>query len=134
MSLMKDFKSFAMRGNVIDLAVAVVIGAAFGRIVTSLVNDLLMPPLGMLIGGIEFSEFSYTLSEATAEAASVTINYGLFIQQLVDFTIVAFAIFMVIRLFEGMKKKKVDVPAPSPDPSNEEKLLAEIRDLLKAKG
>lgn len=133
MSLMKDFKAFAMRGNVIDLAVAVVIGAAFGRIVTSLVNDLLMPPLGMLIGGIDFSEFSYMLSEATADAAAVTINYGLFIQQLIDFTIVAFAIFMVIRLFERMKKKKEEAPAAPPEPSNEEKLLGEIRDLLKAK-
>lgn len=131
MSLMKDFKAFAMRGNVIDLAVAVVIGAAFGRIVTSLVNDLLMPPLGLLIGGIDFSQFSYILSEATAETAAVTISYGLFIQQLVDFTIVAFAIFMVIRLFEKMKKKEEAAPDVPPEPSNEEKLLAEIRDLLK---
>lgn len=131
MSLMKDFKAFAMRGNVIDLAIAVVIGAAFGRIVTSLVNDLLMPPLGLLIGGIDFTEFSYTLSEATAETVAVTINYGLFVQQLVDFTIVAFAIFMVIRLFEKMKKKEEAAPSAPPEPSNEEKLLAEIRDLLK---
>lgn len=131
MSLMKDFKAFAMRGNVIDLAIAVVIGAAFGRIVTSLVNDLLMPPIGMLIGGVDFSEFSYTLSEATAETTAVTINYGLFVQQLVNFTIVAFAIFMVIRLFEKMKKKEEAAPAVPTEPSNEEKLLTEIRDILK---
>lgn len=133
MSLMKDFKAFAMRGNVIDLAIAVVIGAAFGRIVTSLVNDLLMPPIGMLIGGIDFIEFSYTLSEATAETAAVTINYGLFIQQLVNFTIIAFTIFTVIRLFEKMKKKEEAAPAAPSEPSNEEKLLTEIRDLLKTK-
>ncbi|MEX0638945.1 MAG: large-conductance mechanosensitive channel protein MscL [Balneolaceae bacterium] len=131
MSLMKDFKAFAMRGNVIDLAIAVVIGAAFGRIVTSLVNDLLMPPIGMLIGGVDFSEFSYTLSEATAETTAVTINYGLFVQQLVNFTIVAFAIFMVIRLFEKMKKKEEVAPTAPAEPSNEEKLLTEIRDILK---
>ncbi|MEX0890384.1 MAG: large-conductance mechanosensitive channel protein MscL [Balneolaceae bacterium] len=128
---MKDFKAFAMRGNVIDLAIAVVIGAAFGRIVTSLVNDLLMPPIGMLIGGVDFSEFSYTLSEATAETTAVTINYGLFVQQLVNFTIVAFAIFMVIRLFEKMKKKEEVAPTAPAEPSNEEKLLTEIRDILK---
>lgn len=133
MNLMKDFKAFAMRGNVIDLAIAVVIGAAFGRIVTSLVNDLLMPPIGMLIGGIDFSDFSYMLSEATVETAAVTINYGLFVQQLVNFTIIAFAIFMVIRLFEKMKRKEEIAPTAPPEPSNEEKLLTEIRDLLKTK-
>lgn len=134
MSLIKDFKTFAMRGNVLDLAVAVVIGAAFGRIVNSLVNDILMPPLGLLIGGINFREFSYTLSEATADTAAVTINYGIFIQQLIDFTIMAFAIFMMIRLFENMKKKEEAKPGAPPKPTNEEKLLTEIRDLLKTKG
>lgn len=104
MSLLADFKKFAMRGNVIDLAVAVVIGAAFGRIVTSFVNDVLMPPIGLMLGGVDFTEFMITLKDATEEAAAVTINYGAFIQQVVNFTIVAFAIFMVIKSFERMKK------------------------------
>jgi large conductance mechanosensitive channel len=133
MSLVKDFKSFAMRGNVLDLAVAVVIGAAFGRIVTSLVNDVIMPPIGLMMGGIDFREFIYTLQEATAETVAVTINYGIFIQHLVDFIIVAFAIFMVIRAFERMKKKEEAKPAEPPKPSAEELLLTEIRDVLKAK-
>ena len=131
MSLLADFKKFAMRGNVIDLAVAVVIGAAFGRIVTSFVNDVLMPPIGLMLGGVDFAEFMITLKDATEEAAAVTINYGAFIQQVVDFTIVAFAIFMVIKGFERMKKKEEVKPAAPPKPSAEETLLAEIRDLLK---
>jgi len=133
MSLLADFKKFAMRGNVIDLAVAVVIGVAFGRIVTSFVNDVLMPPIGLMLGGVDFAEFMITLKDATEEAAAVTINYGAFIQQVVDFTIVAFAIFMVIKGFERMKKKEEVKPAAPPKPSAEETLLAEIRDLLKEK-
>jgi len=133
MSLLADFKKFAMRGNVIDLAVAVVIGAAFGRIVTSFVNDVLMPPIGLMLGGVDFTEFMITLKDATEEAAAVTINYGAFIQQIVDFTIVAFAIFMVIKGFERMKKKEEVKPAAPPKPSAEETLLTEIRDLLKEK-
>lgn len=131
MSLIQDFKKFAIRGNVLDLAVAVVIGAAFGRIVTSFVNDVLMPPIGILLGGVDFSDFVLTLKEASGEVAAVTINYGVFIQHLVDFTIIAFAIFMVIRAFEKMKKKEEVVPSPPPEPNAEEKLLTEIRDLLK---
>jgi large conductance mechanosensitive channel len=133
MSLIQDFKKFAMRGNVIDLAVAVVIGAAFGRIVTSLVNDVIMPPIGLLMGGIDFTEFRMTLSEATADATAVTINYGMFIQQLVDFLIVAFAIFMVIKAFERMKRKEEVKPPAVAEIPEQEKLLAEIRDLLKEK-
>ena len=133
MSLLADFRKFAMRGNVIDLAVAVVIGAAFGRIVTSFVNDVLMPPIGLMLGGVDFTEFMITLKDATEEAAAVTINYGAFIQQIVDFTIVAFAIFMVIKGFERMKKKEEVKPAAPPKPSAEETLLTEIRDLLKEK-
>jgi large conductance mechanosensitive channel len=133
MSLLADFKKFAMRGNVIDLAVAVVIGAAFGRIVTSFVNDVLMPPIGLMLGGVDFTEFMITLKDATEEAAAVTINYGAFIQQVVDFTIVAFAIFMVIKGFERLKKKEEVKPAAPPKPSAEETLLTEIRDLLKEK-
>ena len=122
-----------MRGNVIDLAVAVVIGAAFGRIVTSFVNDVLMPPIGLLLGGVDFTEFMITLKDATEEAAAVTINYGVFIQQVVNFTIVAFTIFMVIKGFERMKRKEEVKPAAPPKPSAEETLLTEIRDLLKEK-
>ncbi|MFO7846606.1 large-conductance mechanosensitive channel protein MscL [Rhodohalobacter sp.] len=133
MSLLADFKKFAMRGNVIDLAVAVVIGAAFGRIVTSFVNDVLMPPIGLLLGGVDFTEFMFTLKDTTEEAAAVTINYGVFIQQIVNFTIVAFAIFMVIKSFERIKKKEEVKPAAPPKPSAEETLLTEIRDLLKEK-
>lgn len=131
MSLIQDFKKFAIRGNVLDLAVAVVIGAAFGRIVTSFVNDVLMPPIGLLLGGVDFSDFVFTLKEASGEVAAVTINYGIFIQQVVDFTIIAFAIFLVIRAFERMKRKEEAIPSPPPEPNAEEKLLTEIRDLLK---
>lgn len=133
MIVLADFKKFAMRGNVIDLAVAVVIGAAFGRVVTSFVNDVLMPPIGIMLGGVDFTEFVITLKSATEEAAAVTINYGSFIQHIVDFTIVALAIFMVIKSFERMVKKKEEKPATAPMPSGEEKLLIEIRDLLKEK-
>lgn len=131
MSMISDFKKFAMRGNVLDLAVAVVIGAAFGRIVTSLVNDVLMPPLGLLLGSMDFTEFAWTLKNATEEAAAVTINYGAFIQQIVDFTIVAFAIFMVIKAFERTARKEPDGPPAPTEPPADVQLLTEIRDLLK---
>ena len=130
MSLKNDFKAFIMRGNVLDLAVAVVIGAAFGRIITSFVNDVLMPPIGMLLGGVDFSDLVLTIQEATAEVEAVTINYGVFIQTMVDFLIIAFAIFMVIKAFEKAKKKEEEAPA---EPPAQEKLLTEIRDLLKSK-
>jgi large conductance mechanosensitive channel len=133
MSLIKDFKSFVMKGNVLDLAVAVVIGTAFGRIVTSLVNDLLMPPIGVMLGGVDFSDLAITVQEAVGEAEAVTINYGVFIQTLIDFIIIAFAIFMVIKAFEKTKQKEQEKPAPA-EPPAQEKLLAEIRDLLKEKG
>jgi large conductance mechanosensitive channel len=132
MGLVQDFKKFAMRGNVVDLAVAVVIGAAFGKIIASFVSDILMPPIGMLLGGVDFTEFAFTLKEATAEAAAVTINYGMFIQNVVDFTIVAFAIFMVIKAIEKSKRKEEEAPAAPAEPPVQEKLLTEIRDLLKA--
>ncbi|HLR91318.1 MAG TPA: large-conductance mechanosensitive channel protein MscL [Balneolaceae bacterium] len=131
MSMLNDFKKFAMRGNVLDLAVAVIIGAAFGNIVTSFVNDILMPPIGVLLGGVDFTDFAITLREATGDLEAVTINYGVFIQYVVDFTIIAFAIFMVVRSFERLKRKEEEAPAAPPEPSNEEKLLTEIRDLLK---
>ena len=131
MSMLNDFKKFAMRGNVLDLAVAVIIGAAFGNIVTSFVNDILMPPIGVLLGGVDFTDFAITLREATGDLEAVTINYGVFIQYVVDFTIIAFAIFMVVCSFERLKRKEEEAPAAPPEPSNEEKLLTEIRDLLK---
>ncbi len=131
MGMMSEFKKFAMKGNVVDMAVGIVIGAAFGKIVSSFVNDILMPPIGMLIGGVDFSELSYTLQEAAGEEAAVAINYGSFIQTALDFIIIAFAIFMVVKGMNRMKKKEEAKPAEPPKPTNEEVLLAEIRDLLK---
>jgi large conductance mechanosensitive channel len=133
MSLKEDFKNFIMRGNVLDLAVAVVIGAAFGQIVTSFVNDVLMPPIGVLLGGVDFPEFMIVLQEATGETAAVTINYGVFIQTVVNFLFVASAIFIVIKMFEKAKKKEDVKPAPVAAIPPQEKLLTEIRDLLKEK-
>jgi large conductance mechanosensitive channel len=135
MSVIKEFKDFAMRGNVVDLAVGIVIGGAFGKIVSSFVADVLMPPIGLLIGGVDFTELAFVLKEAQGEGvAAVTINYGLFIQSIIDFIIIAFAIFMVVKGMNNMKKKKEEAPAapaPPPAPSKEETLLTEIRDLLK---
>ncbi|MFN4298135.1 MAG: large-conductance mechanosensitive channel protein MscL [Thermaurantimonas sp.] len=135
MSFIKEFREFAMRGSVLDLAVGVVIGGAFGKIVSSFVGDVLMPPLGLLLGGIDFKDFAVTLKEATEEAPAVTLNYGAFIQNVIDFTIIAFAIFLLIKGVNQIKRKQeapAQAPAAPPEPSNEEKLLAEIRDLLKA--
>ena len=133
MSMMKEFRDFAMRGNVVDMAVGIVIGAAFGKIVSSFVNDVLMPPLGVLLGGVDFSDLSMILVEASGDAAAVTLNYGSFVQTVVDFVIIAFAIFMVIKAKNSMKKKEEAAPAAPPKPSAEETLLTEIRDLLKQK-
>jgi large conductance mechanosensitive channel len=131
MSMMKEFREFAMRGNVVDMAVGIVIGGAFGKIVTSFVNDILMPPIGMAIGGVDFSDLAMVLKEASGEAEAVTVNYGAFIQTTLDFIIIAFAIFMVIKAMNSMKKKEEEAPAEPPKPSAEETLLTEIRDLLK---
>lgn len=131
MSLVNDFKSFIMRGNVLDLAVAVVIGAAFGKIVTSFVNDILMPPIGILLGGVDFTDLVITIQQATAEAEAVTMNYGVFVQTLIDFLIIAFAVFTVIKVFEKVKRKEEAKPAPVAEIPAQEKLLTEIRDLLK---
>ena len=133
MSMIKEFRDFAMRGNVVDMAVGIVIGAAFGKIVSSFVNDVLMPPLGVLLGGVDFSDLSLTLKAASGEVAAVTLNYGSFVQTVVDFVIIAFAIFMVIKAMNSLKKKEETAPAAPPKPSNEEVLLTEIRDLLKQK-
>ncbi|MBU1702646.1 MAG: large-conductance mechanosensitive channel protein MscL [Candidatus Eisenbacteria bacterium] len=131
--MMKEFKTFAMRGNVIDMAVGIVIGGAFGKIVSSLVADLIMPPIGLLLGNVNFTALVITLKGATAEAAAVTLNYGKFIQTIVDFIIVAFAIFMVIKAMNSLKKKEEEAPKAPPAPPKEEVLLTEIRDLLKQK-
>lgn len=131
MGMMSEFKSFAMRGNVVDMAVGIVIGGAFGKIVSSFVNDVLMPPIGMLIGGVDFSDLTIVLQAATEEAEAVTIKYGAFIQTVLDFVIIAFAIFMVIKAMNSMKKKEEEKPAAPPKPSAEVELLTEIRDSLK---
>lgn len=136
MSILKEFKAFAMRGNVVDLAVGVVIGAAFGKIVSSFVNDILMPPIGLLIGNCNFSDLSLTLKDASLDEAgnaiaAVTLNYGMFIQTVLDFIIIAFAIFLVVKAMNRMKKKEAATPAPPPGPTKDQELLTEIRDLLK---
>ena len=131
MSMMKEFKEFAMKGNVVDMAVGIIIGAAFGKIIASFVGDVLMPPIGMMLGGMDFSTMAYTLKEAVGETPAVTIGYGKFIQALVDFLIVAFAIFMAVKAMNNMKKKEEAAPAAPPEPTKEEVLLTDIRDLLK---
>jgi len=131
MSLIKEFKAFAMRGNVVDLAVAVIIGGAFGKIVSSFVNDILMPPLGVLLGGVDFKDLIFIIKQAVGETDAVTINYGMFVQNVFDFLIIAFAIFMAIKGMNSFKKKEEEAPAPPPAPSKEQELLTEIRDLLK---
>ncbi len=131
MSMMSEFKEFAMRGNVIDMAVGIVIGGAFGKIVSSFVADVIMPPIGILVGGVDFSQLAVTLKEAAGEAEAVTLNYGAFLQNVFDFLIVAFAIFMVIKAMNSMKKEEEEAAEEAPpEPSKEEQLLTEIRDLL----
>ncbi|MBW6515549.1 MAG: large-conductance mechanosensitive channel protein MscL [Candidatus Cloacimonetes bacterium] len=129
--MMKEFKDFAMRGNVIDMAVGIVIGAAFGKIVASFVSDVLMPPIGVLIGGVDFSELFIIIKHAVGDTPPVVISYGVFIKAVVDFVIIAFAIFIVIKAMNSAKKKQEEAPAPPPEPPKEEVLLTEIRDLLK---
>ncbi|MEL6676546.1 MAG: large-conductance mechanosensitive channel protein MscL [Bacteroidota bacterium] len=131
MIMMKEFREFILRGNVLDLAVAVVIGAAFGAIITSFVNDILMPPIGVMLGGVDFADLAITLQEAVGEDPAVTLNYGKFIQTIIDFLLVALGIFLVVKAYNSTQKKEEEAPAAPPEPSNEEKLLAEIRDLLK---
>ena len=140
MSIIKEFKDFAIKGNVIDLAVGVIIGAAFGKIVSSLVSDIIMPPLGKVLNNVNFTELfisldnkTYkTLADAKTDGAPI-IAYGNFIQNLLDFFIVAFVIFLMVKGINSMKKKEVTVPAAAPEPTTSEKLLVEIRDLLKNK-
>jgi large conductance mechanosensitive channel len=136
--MLKEFKEFAMRGNVVDMAVGIIIGAAFGKIVTSLVNDIIMPPIGVLLGGVDFTNIFITLggdsyqSLAEAqEAGAATINVGVFVNTVLDFVIVAFAIFIVVKQMNRLKKKEEEKPAAPPAPPREEVLLEEIRDILK---
>jgi large conductance mechanosensitive channel len=134
MGFVKEFKTFAMRGNVTDMAIGIVIGAAFGKIVTSLVNDVIMPPIGLLMGGVDFSQLAVTLKSAAAGSAAVVLKYGMFINTVIDFLIVAFAIFMVIKGMNALKRKQEELPAAPPAPPVQEMLLREIRDILKSKG
>ncbi len=133
MSLLQEFKAFAIRGNVIDLAVGVVIGTAFGKIVSSLVADIVMPPIGLLIGGVDFTSLAIVLQSATATDPEVTINIGRFLQTLLDFLIVASAVFVAIKAINSMKRKEAIAPSAPPAPGPEEVLLTEIRDLLKTR-
>jgi large conductance mechanosensitive channel len=134
MGFAKEFKTFAMRGNVMDIAIGIVIGAAFGKIVTSLVNDVIMPPVGVLLGGIDFSRLAVTLRAAEAGAPAVMLKYGLFINTIIDFLIVAFAIFMVMKAMNALKRKQEEAPAAPPPPPIQEMLLRDIRDILRSKG
>ena len=136
--MFKEFKDFALKGNVVDMAVGIIIGGAFGKIVSSFVSDIIMPPIGKMIGGVDFADLFISLSEgefatleAAKEAGAITINYGAFANTVIDFVIVAFAIFIVIKQMNKMKKQEEEAPAAPPEPSAEEKLLTEIRDLLK---
>ena len=140
-SFIQDFKAFALKGNVVDMAVGVIIGGAFGKIVTSIVNNILMPPIGLLVGGVDFSDLKLTMKEAVMNGdevvkEAVTWNYGAFIQDVVDFLIIAFCVFLLVKGITALTKKKEEAPAepaPAPEPSAEGKLLTEIRDLLKQK-
>jgi large conductance mechanosensitive channel len=133
MSILQEFKEFAIKGNAIDMAVGIIIGAAFGKIISSLVADVIMPPIGVLVGGVDFTKLAVTLKEAAGDVPAVTLNYGNFIQSMVDFTIIAFVIFIMVRLINNLKKKEAAAQVVAPEPSKEEVLLTEIRDLLKAK-
>ncbi|MBP7276151.1 MAG: large-conductance mechanosensitive channel protein MscL [Kiritimatiellae bacterium] len=129
--MVQEFKTFVLRGNVVDLAVGVIVGGAFGKITTSLVNDVIMPPIGMLLGGMDFKSMALTIRPATEEVAAVTINYGAFINTLVDFLIIAFVLFMVIKAINSLKRKEEAAPAAPAAPPADVALLTEIRDLLK---
>jgi large conductance mechanosensitive channel len=129
--MLKEFKDFAVKGNVVDMAVGIIIGAAFGKIVSSFVGDVIMPPIGVLLGGVDFTNLAFTVKQAVGENPAVVISYGKFIQSVVDFTIIAFAIFIAVKAINSLKRKEVEAPAAPPQPPAQEVLLAEIRDLLK---
>jgi large conductance mechanosensitive channel len=139
MKMLKEFQEFAMRGNVVDLAVGIIIGGAFGKITTSLVNDVIMPPIGVITGGMDFSSLGITIKKAAVDAGgkalapAVTISYGLFLNTLINFIIVAFAMFMIVKAMNTLKRKEAAPPPAPPAPPKQELLLAEIRDILKTK-
>jgi len=133
MKMMQEFKAFAMRGNVIDMAIGIVIGGAFGKVISAFVGNVLMPPIGLLLGGVDFKDLAITLKAAQGEAPAVLLTYGVFVQTVVDFIIIAFAIFMVVKGMNAMKKKEEEKPAAPAAPPKEEVLLTEIRDLLAKK-
>ncbi|KAA3638171.1 MAG: large-conductance mechanosensitive channel protein MscL [Proteobacteria bacterium] len=133
MGMMNEFKKFAIKGNVMDMAVGIIIGAAFGKIVSAFVNGVLMPPLGLLIGGVDFTDLAIVLKEGTENAEPVLLQWGVFVQTAIDFLIIAFAIFLVVKVMNNLKAKEEAKPEAPPEPSKEELLLTEIRDLLKDK-
>jgi large conductance mechanosensitive channel len=131
MGIMQEFKEFAVKGNVVDMAVGIVIGGAFGKIVSSFVGDVIMPPIGVLLGGVDFSNLAITVKEAVGEAPAVVIGYGKFLQTVIDFGIIALAIFVAVKAINSLKRQEEQAPVAPPGPSAQETLLAEIRDLLK---
>jgi large conductance mechanosensitive channel len=131
MGMVKEFKEFAMKGNVVDMAVGIIIGGAFGKIISSFVGDVLMPPIGLMLGGVDFSSLALTLKPGAEGVQPVLLKYGVFINTVIDFLIIAFAIFMVIKGMNSFKKKQEEAPAAPPEPPADVKLLTEIRDLLK---
>ena len=133
MGMIKEFKAFAIKGNVVDMAVGIIIGAAFGKIVSSFVGDIIMPPIGVMLGGVDFTSLAIVVKASVGDAPEVLIRYGKFIQTTIDFLIVGFAMFMAVKGINAMKKKEEAAPKPPAQPSTEELLLTEIRDLLKDK-
>jgi large conductance mechanosensitive channel len=131
MKMLNEFKAFALKGNVLDMAIGIIIGIAFGKIVSSVVNDIIMPPIGLLVGGINFTDLKLVLKEAVGDQPTVTFNYGNFIQVVIDFLIVAFVVFLLVKAMNAARKKEEVAPAAPPAPTREETLLTEIRDLLK---
>lgn len=131
MGMMSEFKKFAVKGNVMDMAVGIIIGAAFGKIVSAFVNGVMMPPISLLLGGVDISDRVVTLREASDGVEALVWQWGAFLQSTIDFIIVAFAVFMMVKAMNNLQKKEEEAPAAPPEPSNEEKLLTEIRDLLK---
>lgn len=133
MGMLNEFKAFAVKGNVVDMAVGIIIGAAFGKIVSSFVGDVIMPPLGLLIGGVDFSDLAITLKHAQGDAPAVVLAYGKFIQTVIDFIIISFAIFIGVKAINQLKRKEAEAPSAPPAPTRDQQLLEEIRDLLKAR-
>lgn len=131
MGMMKEFKEFAIKGNAVDMAIGIVIGAAFGKIISSLVGNIIMPPIGVLFGGVNFTDLAVTIKESSGDIPAVVISYGMFIQTIIDFTIIAFAIFIAVKVINTLKKEEEQVSKIAPEPSVEALLLTEIRDLLK---